>query len=299
MNRSYLNLALILTLALVAAAACSDKYEGPEENGAIVAPTGIRAVRVAEAGPSLGPDASAFEKAPQLAVALIAQTVVVPRNAEAAVDEVTVRAVHDGDWLSLLLEWRDETVNNSMGIGEFEDLIAIQFPQTPGPGVRPNIMMGDARNAVTILQWRAGMQATLERGEMPNIRHAYPNTQVDIDIINLLGEEVGRPYRGAAGLGNPISVPHLDMSPVLVHVAAGFGSLTVYPGRHVEGHGVHNGTHWRVTMHIPIRDGNNVAEALRPGKESVMGFAAWDGEHHEVGSRKSWSPAWITIRLEP
>jgi DMSO reductase family type II enzyme heme b subunit len=296
MNRLSLKLSLLLVALLAMTAACGKK-EDPEPDAPDPAPEGILVKRVAEAGPALGPDASAFQAASQHAAALIPQLVVVPRNETAAVDALTVRAVHDGNWLSLLLEWRDPTPNNRMGIGEFEDQVAVQVPLKAD--THPNIMMGDINNSVVILQWRAGMQKALERGETPNIRHAYPNTAVDIDIVDLLGSEAAKPYLGAAGLGNPVSVPELDMSPVLVHVAAGYGSLTVYPGRHAEGHGMHDGTHWRVAMHIPIRGDNPVAPTLRPGQSSIISFAAWDGDHDEVGSRKAWTPAWIPILLEP
>jgi hypothetical protein len=283
-------------LAALLLAACGKKEPVEKTPEAPAAPR-IEAARVVEAGPTLAPDASAFESAPELAVTLVPQVVVAPFNAQTSVGQVKVRAVHDGKWLSLRLDWADITADMASGISTFEDMVAVQIPTRPG--TVPNPMMGDTTNPVTIFLWRAGHQAALDRGERPDTSHAYPYYHRDLDIVDLLGDEAGAPYRGAAGLGNPVSLGDMSVSPVFVQVAEGFGTLTTLPGRHAEGRGIHDGARWRVALHIPLGGDKPVAAALTPGGESLMNFAAWDGSHAEAGSRKSWSPAWTAIHLAP
>jgi hypothetical protein len=284
---------LAVALAGLLLAGCGTKEPEP----AVETPDGpmIHAKRVAEAGPVLVPGASAFAGAAELEVALLPQLVVAPYNATVSVDTVRVRAVHDGQWLSVQLEWRDTTRDDKPGIGDFEDMVAIQIPRAAG--AMPNPMMGDANNEVVLFQWRAGVQAALDRGERPDVKHAYPYTHKDIDIADLLGDEAGAPYRGAAGIGNPLALGSLEISPVFAMVAAGYSTVTVWPERLAEGRGKHANGRWRVALHIPLN--HEAAASLQPGAEGLMSFAAWDGAHRETGSRKAWSPAWTPIRLEP
>ncbi|MBX3460861.1 MAG: hypothetical protein KF696_13010 [Planctomycetes bacterium] len=255
----------------------------------------ITAKRVAEAGPALAPDSGAFDSAPAVTVNLLPQIVVVPMNQKTSVGEISARAVHDGKWLTIRLDWADATLNDAPGIDKFEDMVALQLPRKPGS--TPNIMMGDANNPVVVLQWRAGRQAAIDRGERPESRHAYPNMNKDIDIADLVGSEKGSPYRGAMHVNNPVSLPDLDRSPVLAQVAAGYSTLSGYTGRIAEGRGVHNGARWLVTIHIPLGGDNEMVPGLAPGAKSLLAFAVWDGEFSERGSRKSWSPNWTPIEL--
>ncbi|MCC7509255.1 MAG: hypothetical protein IT464_07755 [Planctomycetes bacterium] len=288
----------ISILALLALAACgpsdSPVNQGKAPDPAPNVPT-IVAGRVSEAGPALAPDSGIFDAAPELTVNLLPQTVVVPRNPETSVPQISVRAVHDGKWLTMRLEWQDNTLNNTTGISDFEDMVALEFPRTPG--TTPNIMMGDANNPVVVLQWRAARQAAIDRGERPESRHAYPHMSTDIDIGDLLGND-GSVYQGAAHVGNPVSLPDINSSPVLAQVAAGFSTLTSFKERIAEGRGVHNGERWRVTIHIPLGGELELVPGLVPGANSILAFAVWDGKHEERGSRKSWSPAWTPIRLD-
>lgn len=281
-------------------AACTPSGDNQPANNAPVtdpapAAAQITALRVAEAGPGLAPDSAAFDAAPAMSVNLMPQIVVVPMNQKTSVAEISARAVHDGKWLTIRLEWADATLNDAPGIDKFEDMVALQLPRKPGS--TPNIMMGDANNPVVVLQWRAGRQAAIDRGERPESRHAYPNMNKDIDIADLVGKEHGSPYAGAAHVNNPVSLPDLDRSPVLAQVAAGYGTLTGFKERIAEGRGVHDGKRWLVTVHVPLGGDNEMVPGLAPGAKSLIAFAVWDGEFAERGSRKSWSPNWTPIEL--
>lgn len=286
----------ILALLMLASCGRSDQPDnrGKAPPSAPDVPT-LMAGRVANAGPALAPDSALFDAAPALTIDLLPQTVVVPINPTTSVKQISTRAVHDGKWLTIRLEWKDATLNVAPGIDSFEDMVALQFPRKPGS--TPNIMMGDANNPVVVLQWRGGRQAAIDRRERPESRHAYPNMNMDIDIADLVGGEAGSPYRGAMHVDNPVSLPDLDRSPVLAQVAAGFGTLSGFKERIAEGRGVHDGARWLVTIHIPLGGDNELVPSLAAGASSLLAFAVWDGSHEERGSRKSWSPVWTPIML--
>lgn len=289
----------IAALALMLAA-CSKPADPPEQTpsapGTTSAEAAIVAVRTESAAPGLGADASAFDQAAPVSIALLPQQVVAPFAHTASVSEISVRAVHDGKWLAIKLTWADVAANTSAGISDFEDMVALQFPRTAGQ--TPNIMMGAPGSEVVIVQWRAARQAAIDRGERPEMRHTYPNANKDIDIADLVGEEAGGPYTGGAYVDNPLSLPSLDTTPVLTHVAAGFGTLTALNNPLVAGRGIHANGQWVVVLHIPLGDEAAVVNGLAPGVSSLIAFAAWDGGNAEVGSRKSWSPVWTTIELK-
>jgi len=258
---------------------------------------GIRVARVAKAGPEILADSAEFQGAKQVAVNLIPQMVAMPFNQTAGISSVRVRGIHDGTWVSLRIEWDDATANTVPGLDQFEDMVAIQLPVNPGS--TPNPMMGDPYNPVVILQWRAGRQATLDKGELPTVKHAYPNTYSDVDIATLVGGEAGNAYRGAASLGNPRALADLDASPIIAHKAKGYGTLTAYPGRHVEGKGTHDGSKWVAVFHIKLTGSEPLVPALQPGADTVISFAAWEGSRKETGGRKAWAPTWTSLSLAP
>ena len=45
-------------------------------------------------------------------VTMLAQTVTLPNHPNTAIKELRVRAVHNGGWLALLIEWKDATLSN-------------------------------------------------------------------------------------------------------------------------------------------------------------------------------------------
>ena len=70
----------------------------------------ITALRVSGAGPITDPLAALWKDARPVKIAMLPQTVVAPQKTDAAIKELSVRAVHNGGWLAVRIEWKDPTV---------------------------------------------------------------------------------------------------------------------------------------------------------------------------------------------
>ncbi|MBF0159674.1 MAG: hypothetical protein HQL58_09105 [Magnetococcales bacterium] len=252
----------------------------------------LEAARVPGSGPILDPQALLWENAKAVRVALQPQNVTTPSVTATAVNDITVRSVHNGQWLALLLEWQDTTRDDRIVVDHFGDQVAVEFPVQYNPAALPSPMMGSAGERVNILQWRASFQADLERGHDLQTRDLYPNAMTDLYPDQVLKVLDVRPYTGAVGVDNPVA-KHRD-SPVLDQMAEGFGSLTVKAYQFADGKGVWKDGVWHVVITAPMADEGSSAPRLYPGSSSVVAFAVWDGGHKEVGSRKAWSD-WVPI----
>lgn len=252
----------------------------------------LTAVRVKGAGPIADPAATGWKLARPVKVAMLPQTVTLPQKPDAAIKELTVRAVHNGGWIAFLIEWRDPTLSNRIVLDNFGDQVAVQLPinakrETPSP------MMGNPGGRVNIMQWRAAFQNDLDKGP-PTVRSLYPNAWADVYPDEVLSASDARPYTGALGLENPISRGRA--SPVLDQMAEGWGSMTVKPDQHALGKGVWKDGVWRVVITRPMASDDVNAPLLAPGDQTVVGFAVWEGGNREMGSRKAWAP-WTPLAI--
>ncbi|MEO5347272.1 MAG: ethylbenzene dehydrogenase-related protein [Magnetococcus sp. YQC-9] len=255
---------------------------------------GVQAARVSGKGAILNPFAKEWEGVKPVKVALQPQMVTAPNHATPAIGEIAVRALHNGQWLGVLLEWKDPTKNDRLVVDRFGDQVALELPVNYRADSTPNPMMGAAGERVNIIQWRAAFQADQERKRDMTIRDNYPNAAADLYPDQVLKTLDVRSYMGAAGVDNPVA-KHRD-SPVLDQVAEGFGTLTTKPHQEADGRGVWKNGVWRVVITTPmVADGAN-APKLNPGENTVMAFAVWDGGSQEVGARKAWSD-WVALKL--
>jgi len=250
----------------------------------------LTAVRVRGAGPITDPDSPAWKLARPVKVAMLPQTVALPHKPDPAVKELVVRAVHNGGWLALLIEWKDDTLSNRIVLDNFGDQVAVQLPVN-AKGAAPSPMMGNPGGRVNIMQWRAAFQRDLDYGA-PTVRDLYPNAWADVYPDEVLGAADARPYAGALGIENPISRGRA--TPVLDQMAEGWGTMTVKPDQHALGSGVWKAGAWRVVITRPLVSDDLNAPALQPGDRTVVAFAVWEGGHREVGSRKAWAP-WVPL----
>ncbi|MEK7880181.1 MAG: ethylbenzene dehydrogenase-related protein, partial [candidate division NC10 bacterium] len=155
-------------------------------------------------------------------------------------EELTVRALHDGRELALLLVWSDASHDHTaMRPQDFRDAVAVQFSPTPDP---PFFAMGQKGQLVNIWMWKSERQADIE---MPfhDLETLYPNLGID-SYPNLLVSPVEQPTRHALtlrsdptfvtgwGAGNIVSDP-LRLSPAEDLTAQGFGTLRARP-RHAQ-----------------------------------------------------------------
>lgn len=252
----------------------------------------IVAVRIPGDGPvdTLG---AAWAKARPVTVTMLPQIVTRPQKPDAAIKELTVRALHNGGWIAFLIEWQDPSLSDRIVLDNFGDQVAVQLPiDTTAPP--PSPMMGNPGGRVNIMQWRAAFQKDLDTGP-PTLRDLYPNAWTDVYPDEVLGAADARPYTGALGLENPISRGR--DTPVLDQMAEGWGSMTVKPDQHALGYGVWGDGTWRVIITRPMVSDDVNAPRLQPGRRTVAAFAVWEGGNREVGARKAWS-AWVPLQIE-
>ena len=245
------------------------------------AATGIRAAYRPEGVP-VRPGAAAWKKAPQLTLHLTPQVIVVPTGG-GAVPKLSVRAVHDGQWLALRLEWRDRTANREVGTSSFRDAVAVGFPITEGE-TPPSPLMGDKQRPVNIWQWTADFDANSQgRGGFAD---RYPHTEGVWYFPQ--DYEVTREVRAWRGF-----------QPVIELTAHGFGTLERKVAQNVRGLGRYARGLWSVVLRRRLSTGNPRDPMFRPGETVSTIFAIWDGSAGEVNGRKSVTMYWTPLTLDP
>jgi len=253
----------------------------------------INAMKVAQSGPLLDPEATSWKSARDVDVALQPQTVTAPMNPAPAVKQIRVRAIHNDKWLALRIQWRDLTRNDELLSDTFGDQVAVEFPINGAADALPTPMMGNDGGRVNILQWRAALQRDLQQGP-PTVRRLYPNAQDDVYPDQILTAADSLPYQGAIAVDNAVSRAHF--SPVLDQVAEGWGTLTVKQQQRADGRGSWRNGQWTVVIALPMSADGPDSPGFIPGTKTMVAFAVWEGAHHEVGSRKSWSD-WTPIEI--
>lgn len=265
----------------------------------------LRAPAIAgSTGPILDPGAEFWKDAPAVKVAMQPQMITNPQNATPAVAELDVRAVHNGQWYAVLIEWPDPTKSDRIVVDQFGDQVALEMPVNFKPGDFPNPMMGAPGERMNIMQWRAAFQSDIDRNGKtraesqngPSIAELYPYAHVDVYPDEVLRATDARAYTGAVGLDNPISRP--KRTAVIEQMAEGFGSLTVTPEQHADGRGIWTNGRWQVVITHPLAAGDGNTPTLKPGDQTLAAFAVWEGGAKEVGSRKAWS-SWVQLTFDP
>lgn len=252
--------------------------------------TELVAVTVAGTNPIVDPNAPVWRDASPVEVTLLPQTIVVPQKPDAAVRQLSVRALHNAQWLAFRLEWADPTQSDQIVLDNFGDQVAVELPVDPH-GPAPSPMMGNPGGRVNIMQWRAAFQRDIDRGP-PTVQTLYPNAWADVYPDQVLTVSDARAYTGALGVENPIS--RAAASPVLDQMAEGWGTMTVKPEQYAVGRGVWRDGRWAVVIARPLVSDDLNGPRLVRGDRTVVAFAVWEGGNREVGSRKSWS-SWVPL----
>ncbi|MFZ5808462.1 MAG: ethylbenzene dehydrogenase-related protein [Chloroflexota bacterium] len=260
--------------------------------------TTIVAAYITEPLPVQEPDSAAWQKATSIEVPLSAQTVTAPMIRETKIKSVTVRALHNGQQLALLVEWADDTTNaQAIRIQDFPDAVAVQFPLAGG---QPFFCMGMQGTNVNIWHWKADWQADLLAWH--DMQDVYPN--MSVDVYPFAQGEHPNPqdyqettYLSGAAAENPFSLPRL--SPVEDLVAGGFGSLTSQPptGQNVQGFGVYSAGKWRVIFSRDLTSSETDDVNFVINNVYSVAFAAWDGANGERNGQKSTSQ-WVSLQFE-
>ncbi|MFQ5613060.1 MAG: ethylbenzene dehydrogenase-related protein [Anaerolineae bacterium] len=294
MNRSRLLIPLV-----VIAAAVLTFYKMP-----VASSQGLTLVsaKVADDLPLTDPDSALWQEATAVEVPLSAQIIARPILPETNIKAVTVRALHNDDRLAFLVEWADETQNDStVRVQDFRDAVALQFPLAEGP---PFFCMGQEGGNVNIWHWKADWQADIIARQ--DVDTAYPNMYVDeytfaepVSSISVGPADYTDPnYVPAFAVGNLFAAATYN-SPVEDLVAGGFGSLTSQPleAQNVQGYGVWADGQWRVIFSRSLASSEADDANFSPDQVYSIAFAAWDGANEERNGQKSTSQ-WVSLQFE-
>jgi len=220
-------------------------------------------------------------------------------------EEITVRAVHDGRNLSLLLKWedgsRDETAIRPQ---DFRDAGAVEFALTPDP---PFFAMGQPNAPVNIWMWKSERQADLQP-VFQDIDKQYPNIGID-SYPNLLKSPMEQPTRNALtmqsdprfvtawGAGNIVADP-TRRSAAEDLTAQGFGTLKAHPreAQKVDATGEYSTGSYRVLFTRTL-EGQGTAIRLAAGDRVPVAFAVWNGSAGDRDGKKSVT-IWQELYLE-
>jgi mono/diheme cytochrome c family protein len=220
-------------------------------------------------------------------------------------EEVTVRALHDGKEISLLLVWRDDTDDHTaMRPQEFRDAAAIEFSPAPNP---PFFGMGEKGRPINIWMWKSERQADLEPA-FQELEKVYPNLGID-SYPNLLKAPVEQPLRHALtlesnktfvtgwGAGNIVSDPERK-SPAEDLTAQGFGTLRARPriDQKIDARGFYGADSYRVMFKRTMKPTGTDAVALLPGTTVPVAFAVWNGSAGDRDGKKSVT-IWQSLKI--
>ena len=222
-------------------------------------------------------------------------------------EELTVRAVHDGHDLAMLLTWADTSHDaTAMRPQDFRDGAAVAFSLSPDP---PFFAMGQPGGPVNIWMWKAERQADLEPA-FQDLEKVYPNMGID-SYPNLLRSPLEQPARHALtlesdpsyvtawGAGNIVADP-TRKSATEDLTAQGFGTLRARPRRDqaVDAQGVYQTGGYRVQLRRALRGVGDGAVSLGPGDRTPVSFAIWNGSAGDRDGKKSVT-IWQELLIQP
>jgi mono/diheme cytochrome c family protein len=211
-------------------------------------------------------------------------------------EEVTVRALHDGRELALLLVWADDTHDaTAMRPQDFRDAAAVMFATDGEP---PFFAMGEPGNPVNIWMWKAERQADLEPA-FQDLEKVYPNLGID-SYPNLARSPLEQPHRHALtlempplfvtawGAGNIVADPTRRAAAEDLR-AEGFGTLRARPrpDQSVASQGTWAQATYRVVLRRSLKPQGPDAVRLRPGRTVPVAFAVWNGAAGDRDGKKS------------
>jgi hypothetical protein len=242
--------------------------------------------------------ARVFAQAEERTIPLVAQTVVKPFGG-GAVQELRVRALHDGRMVYWMLSWADPTPDRlPPRTTAFTDAVALQFPVRYEPGRLPSPIMGEATRPVNIWQWKAAWQDDLTRGR--DLRTAFPHMFVDYyyDVHLAQTARARAGFNAGVAAGNPVSQLRRTSAAEDL-VAWGYGTLTHQPRQNVVGFGRWQGGRWTVVLARTLTTPDEMDAQFQPGGPTLVNFAVWDGGQRERNGQKNVTLFWWEVRLDP
>jgi DMSO reductase family type II enzyme heme b subunit len=293
MNASRLAILALLTLAC---AGCGE--ESVDATG--LPAKELRAVAVAGELPGDDPFAASWDQAREVVVPLLVQDVAEPRLTEKGVETISVRALHDGRRIAILLSWEDDRTDDLSDVDRSADGVAVQFPATGDAEGVPDAMMGEEGKPVAIALWRASWQRQVDGG-VTGVAALYPNASVDHyppEAAKDPGKraELAKLYEPPVAVGNPVAAKEMA-DPVEDLLAEGFGTLAHAEGPGSTGRGVHRDGRWHVVISRPLDLAAGTKTSLRPGRATYIALAVWNGGRDHRGSKKMRT-IWVPLEIE-
>lgn len=219
-----------------------------------------------------------------ITVILLPQNITTPSLTVPTVSQVQVKAVHNGKWMAIRLEWPDATDNHQITTDVASDAVAVQFPLKEADKTSPFMGVKDA--PVEIMQWKAIWQHDIDKGYQ-KVTDIYPNTYYETYQFGI---------NAAQQAGNPITEQQRK-TPVEEYVAAGFGSLTTQLHQDALANSKWENGKWSVVFTRPLKSGDQNDPQFKSGDKSLVAFAVWEGGHKNVGARKNYA-MWTPIIFE-
>lgn len=263
----------------------------------------ITAARVEGALPLDDLQAAVWDEATAVSVPLSAQIITRPSLTQSNVRAVDVRALHNNEQISFMVEWDDQTMNDTaVRVQDFSDAVAIQFPLAEG--AQPFFCMGQQGGNVNIWHWKADSQ--IDMNSWQDVDTVYPNMYVDgYTFTDTDGNEIATvedytdPNYLPAYAADNLIADFNRLSPVEDIIAGGFSTLTSQSleGQNVKGFGVWEDGKWHVIFSRALDSAESEDILFSPGKVYSIAFAAWDGENEERDGQKSTSQ-WVSLQLE-
>jgi hypothetical protein len=222
-------------------------------------------------------------------------------------EEVTVKALHDGREIAMLLGWSDSTYDHTaIRPQDYRDSAAIQFSTSPDP---PFFAMGQLGGRVNIWMWKSERQADMEPA-FQELDKIYPNIGID-SYPNFLRSPLEQPERHALtlesdptyvtawGAGNIVSDPTRKSS-VEDLTAEGFGTLRARPpmDQSVDSVGVYSIGSYRVVFRRRLGSQGVDSVSLTPGSVAPVAFAVWNGSAGDRDGKKSVT-IWQELIIAP
>jgi len=221
-------------------------------------------------------------------------------------EELTVRALHNGKEIALLLVWTDSTHDaTAMRPQDFRDAAAVEISPSADP---PFFAMGQRGEFVNIWMWKSERQADLEPA-FQDLEKVYPNLGID-SYPNLLKSPLEQPHRHALTLeSNPTFVTAWGAGNIVADptrgsaaedlAAQGFGTLRARPptNQAVNAKGVYDKDSYRVMFRRPLAGKGPKAVTLSPGITVPVAFAVWNGAAGDRDGKKSVT-IWQELKIE-
>jgi mono/diheme cytochrome c family protein len=221
-------------------------------------------------------------------------------------EELTVRALHDGKEIALLLVWMDATHDaTAMRPQDFRDAAAVELAGTSDP---PFFAMGQRGEFVNIWMWKSERQADLEPA-FQDLETVYPNLGID-SYPNAFKSALEQPHRHALTLdANPTFVTAWGAGNIVADptrksaaedlAAQGFGTLRARPpaDQQVHAKGIYGTDSYRVIFRRELAGEGSGAVTLRPGTTVPVAFAVWNGAAGDRDGKKSVT-IWQELTLD-